>query len=152
MERLAGETPVWIVNSYGDQISHPQRIEDFRKIHHRCPERKEGEETMDIIYFDSLEEAERKLRKKEVEHLIVDHELDAGEHIATHKHEANEWVILCPGNGSCNIWFYSAEMNGQQLVELDPKRTKVIFFPEGVAHGFEAITYLSYTVMRDGLK
>jgi hypothetical protein len=102
---------------------------------------------MDIIYFDSPEEAERKLRKKEVEHIIVDHELEAGDKIVPDFHWSNEWVIFGPANGRFEI----SIMGEEQIIELDRKKTTVIFIPKEKVHSLKALTVLSYTVLRDGL-
>jgi hypothetical protein len=103
---------------------------------------------VEIKYYNSPEEAERKLRQKEVEHLIVDHELEAGEEIAPDFHKSNEWVIFGPGSGRFKIWIIGRE----RLIKLDSRKTTVIFIPKGKVHSLRALTNLSYTVLRDGLK
>lgn len=102
---------------------------------------------MNIMFFDlSLGEAERVLRRSEVEYLVVGHSLMEGEGVDIDAHKSNEWIILGPGRGACHIQIGDET----QLINLSPKRTTVIFVPKGEVHSLEAITDLSYTIMRDG--
>lgn len=103
---------------------------------------------MKIISFDSPGEAERVLRKKEVEHLIVDHNLKEGEKTKPDSHESNEWIILGPDEGMCRVQI----MQEIYAICLEPKKTTVVFVPKGKTHSLEACSNLSYTVLRDGLE
>jgi hypothetical protein len=102
---------------------------------------------MKIIFFDDHGKAERRLRAREVNHLIVDHYLTAGEKVTPDSHKSNEWIILGPGKGACRIQI----KNEIKSIGLDAKKTTVICVPKGKIHSFEAVTNLAYTVLRDGL-
>jgi hypothetical protein len=103
---------------------------------------------VEITYFDSPEEAERKLRKKEIEHLIVDHALEAGDKVELDFHASNEWVIFGPGSGRFEFYIHGEE----RRIKLDQVKTTVIFIPKGKVHSLWASSDLFYTVLRDGLK
>jgi len=102
---------------------------------------------MKIIFFDRRGKAERVLRKKEVEHKIVDHKLLAGESVPSDKHKSREWIILPPGKGACRVQIKKEV----KTIELDAKRETVIYVPRGKEHSLEAVADLSYTVLRDGM-
>jgi hypothetical protein len=105
------------------------------------------EKTMKITFYDSAEEAERKLRVREVEHLIQDHDLRAGEKVDPDSHKSNEWIIFGPGRGACRVQI----MKEVYAIALKPKKATVVHVPGGKTHSLEATTNLSYTVLRDGL-
>lgn len=98
------------------------------------------------FHFLNATEAVRDLREKEKEYLIVDHELEKGEIVPVDAHQSSEWIILHPGKGSCII----TRGECREIIELSPKEAIMISIPAGFKHSLEAITDISYTVLRDG--
>jgi len=102
---------------------------------------------MKTLLYDNIGVAERVLREREKNHLIVDHELDAGKGFDEDAHPSNEWVIIPPGESKCELTIDGVS----QIIEADSAFAKAILIEAGARHSFRAITYIFYTVLRDGL-
>lgn len=96
--------------------------------------------------FKDLGEAASSLRKVEKEYVIVDHKLVSGEKIPKDVHQSKEWIILHKGFGKCIIEIDKC----RKVFVSSPEHVIAILVPVGAEHSLEALSDISYTVLRDG--
>jgi len=101
---------------------------------------------MDVVPFASVAVAVEDLREKGREYLIGDYRLLAGNNTPDKVHQSKGWIILHPGRGRCNV-----KVGGySQTIELSPEYALMLLVPAGIEYSLNAISDISYTVLRDG--
>ena len=96
--------------------------------------------------FENAEEAILSFLKDELEYRLIRHKLSVKEIIPEEVHPFNEWIILPRGFGKCII----TVGDSSEVIELSRKNVTVISVPAGSKHSLEALSDLSYLVLKDG--
>jgi len=97
--------------------------------------------------FKNAEEAEESIMEYEKEYLKVRHKLSKGEEVAGDVDQYNKWIILPRDFGKCII----TVDDSSEVIELSRENVIVVFVPVGASHSLEALSDLSYLVLKDGL-
>jgi len=96
--------------------------------------------------FENVEKAIFSLLKDELELRLIMHNLSVKEIIPEDMHQFNEWIILPRGFGKCII----TVGDSSEVIELSRENVIVVFVPIGTNHFLEALSELSYLVIKDG--
>jgi hypothetical protein len=101
---------------------------------------------MNISSYHDMQHALDSLMVAEREHLIVKHNLRAGEVVEIDTHKSREWIIVEPGIGEIQIW----AGDKTKKITFPQDLTYAILIPRKIPHRLAALTDVSYTVLRDG--
>lgn len=98
---------------------------------------------MKIKKYANFKKALEAIIKKDKDYFLVRHILQKGEKINLHFHKkANEWIIADSGKFAVKI--------GKEEKIFDIKnQISVIYFPRKKAHDLQALSKISYLVLRD---
>ena len=102
-----------------------------------------------MLQLKSFENAEKALLfflKDELDHRLIRHNLSAKEIMPEEVHLYNEWIILPRGFGKCII----AVGDSSEVIELSRENVIVVLVPARTKHSLEALSNLSYLVVKDG--